>query len=82
LFTGDRPLPSCLAGGDLDGDLYNLIPLQDPEFPQLRHFEPRMIHEPASYNPCPKKMVMRKSMMADVADFFVEYITSDVSETK
>ncbi|GLB36312.1 putative RNA polymerase [Lyophyllum shimeji] len=22
-----RPLPSCLGGGDLDGDIYNLIPL-------------------------------------------------------
>jgi RNA-dependent RNA polymerase len=28
-MQGQRPLPSCLGGGDLDGDLYNLIPLDD-----------------------------------------------------
>ena len=25
IFRGERSLPSCLGGGDLDGDDYNLI---------------------------------------------------------
>src|SRR4051794_3544711 len=37
LYIGDRPLPSCLGGGDLDGDSYSLIPLIDmPRFQPKR----------------------------------------------
>jgi RNA-dependent RNA polymerase len=81
LLTGERPLPSCLGGGDLDGDLYNLIPLDDPEHLELRDFLPRKpISSPASYEPAPKKMLNRPSNMQDVADFVMEYISSDVRE--
>ncbi|VDC02938.1 unnamed protein product [Peniophora sp. CBMAI 1063] len=70
---GRRPLPSCLGGGDLDGDLYNIIPLKDcPEF------RPQMISEPAAYDPAPRRVLNRPSTMADVADFVVDYINSDV----
>lgn len=76
--TGDRPLPSCLGGGDLDGDLYNLIPLEDPDFPELSLFKPDKDSSPANYDPAPKKMLDRPSNMLDVADFVMEYISSDV----
>ena len=81
LLTGDRPLPSCLGGGDLDGDLYNLIPLDDPELPELWDFFPRKpISIPSSYEAAPRKTLSRPSTMQDVADFVMEYISSDVSE--
>lgn len=71
--AGDRPLPSCLGGGDLDGDTYNLLPLKD-----LPEFKPSITRPPALYNPAPKKILERPSTMDDVAEFFMEYITSDV----
>ena len=74
MSIGSRPLPSCLGGGDLDGDLYNLIPLNEcPEF------RPARLSEAASYDPAPKKVLERASTMDDVADFVVDYIYSDVS---
>ncbi|KAI0033371.1 RNA-directed RNA polymerase 2 [Vararia minispora EC-137] len=70
---GWRPLPSFLGGGDLDGDLYNLIPLKEcPEF------FPQSIYRPATYEPAEKKMLDRPATMRDVADFIVDYINSDV----
>ncbi|KIM48044.1 hypothetical protein M413DRAFT_22601 [Hebeloma cylindrosporum] len=70
---GNRPVPSCLGGGDLDGDVYNLIPLGD-----LPEFEPKTLSPPANYDPAPKKLLDRPSTMADVAEFVMEYINSDV----
>ena len=75
---GDRPLPSCLGGGDLDGDLYNLIPLDDPDLLHLRDFMPKQMYEPANYEPAKRKELDRASTMRDVADFVMEYISSDV----
>ncbi|KAF9478036.1 RNA-dependent RNA polymerase [Pholiota conissans] len=69
----ERPIPSCLGGGDLDGDVYNLIPLWD-----LPEFTPTKNHPPARYDPAPKKKVDHPSTMDDVADFVMEYIISDV----
>ncbi|PIL32055.1 RNA-dependent RNA polymerase [Ganoderma sinense ZZ0214-1] len=66
---GTRPLPSCLGGGDLDGDEYNVT---------VRHdLMPQWTYEPASYAPAPKKLVDHPSTMADVADFVAEFISSD-----
>lgn len=73
-WIGERPLPSCLGGGDLDGDEYNLIPLD-----ALPEFNPSKLYAPAMYDAAPKKFLDRPSTMADVADFFVDYISSDVS---
>jgi hypothetical protein len=67
-------VPSCLGGGDLDGDVYNLIPLND-----LPEFRPKICCSPASYDPAPRKEVDHPSTMRDVADFVMEYIISDVS---
>ncbi|KAG5654750.1 hypothetical protein H0H81_003758 [Sphagnurus paluster] len=70
---GSRPLPSCLGGGDLDGDVYNLIPLNThPEF------KIPTTYEPASYEPVQKKLVDHPCTMEDVAEFVMEYINSDV----
>lgn len=66
-------MPSCLGGGDLDGDVYNLIPLDT-----LPEFRPQKLYRPASYDPAPKKLLDRPSTMDDVADFIMEYINSDV----
>lgn len=67
-------MPSCLGGGDLDGDTYNLIPLDN--IPGFRVTE---VYPPGEYTPAPKKMLDRPSTMEDVAEFVMEYITSDVS---
>lgn len=74
LMTGDRPVPSCLGGGDLDGDVYNLIPLDD-----LPNFWPKMLHDPATYDPAPRKTLETESTIDDIAEFVMDYIISDVS---
>lgn len=71
--SGDRPVPSCLGGGDLDGDVYNLIPLDS-----LPEFLPERLANPANYEAVPKKEVDHPSTMTDVAEFVMEYINSDV----
>ncbi|KAJ3567357.1 hypothetical protein NP233_g6417 [Leucocoprinus birnbaumii] len=71
---GKRPLPSCLGGGDLDGDIYNIIPLQD--HPWFAPMKP--LNDPAEYAPTERKLLDRVSTMEDVADFVMEYIISDV----
>lgn len=75
-LPGDRPLPSCLGGGDLDGDLYNLISLNDPE---LAGFKPSKTETPATYPPAERKLLRRPSELKDVAQFVMDYLLSDVS---
>ncbi|RDB29625.1 RNA-dependent RNA polymerase 1 [Hypsizygus marmoreus] len=72
---GSRPLPSYLGGGDLDGDVYNLLPLND-----LPEFTPQKTCSPAIYAPTEKKLVNHSgpSTMTDVAEFVMEYINSDI----
>jgi RNA-dependent RNA polymerase len=68
-------VPSCLGGGDLDGDTYNLIPLD-----VLPEFKPPGCNKPAAeYTPAVRKELTRPSTMSDVADFVVDFINSDVS---
>ncbi|KAJ7275343.1 RNA-directed RNA polymerase 2 [Mycena haematopus] len=71
---GDRPLPSCCGGGDLDGDTYNIIPLK-----KCPGFFPRAlrIHKPGDYAPAQKKLVDHPSTIVDVAEFVIDYINSD-----
>ncbi|CAE6425702.1 unnamed protein product [Rhizoctonia solani] len=66
---GDRPIPNMLGGGDLDGDLYNLI--------SLAELIPRYRYSPASYPTPRSKKIGRPSTIEDVADFMVEYICHD-----
>ncbi|KAF9821946.1 hypothetical protein IEO21_00376 [Rhodonia placenta] len=68
-IKGERPLPSCLGGGDLDGDVYNVTTM-----PSLR---PARTYQSGSYEPAVKKTVDHPSTMEDVADFVAEYISSD-----
>ncbi|CAE6419177.1 unnamed protein product [Rhizoctonia solani] len=71
---GERSLASCLGGGDLDGDLYDLINLT--AWPGLA---PRALVEPAEYPPAPKKRIEgRPCTMDDVKDFICDFITSDM----
>lgn len=74
IFKGERPLPSCLGGGDLDGDIYNIIPLK--EHPWFQPNKP--LSAPAEYAPTQRKLLNRDSTMKDVANFVMEYIISDV----
>lgn len=72
---GKRPLPSCLGGGDLDGDIYNVIPLNDPG---LADFQPTGSYPAAKYPAAERKLLDRVSTMRDVAEFVMDYIVSDV----
>ncbi|KAK0218126.1 RdRP-domain-containing protein [Armillaria fumosa] len=69
---GNRSLPSCLGGGDLDGDIYNIILDKSLHPPQGFTASPgaykRLDPDIRSY-PCGKK---------DVADFVIRYIQSDI----
>ena len=71
LCAGNRPLPSCLGGGDLDGDVYNVTWLKD--------LHPSHNVAPAAYTAAPKKYLNRPSTKDDVADFVADYIINDVS---
>ncbi|GJJ12541.1 hypothetical protein Clacol_006784 [Clathrus columnatus] len=73
-FLGKRDLPSCLSGGDLDGDLYVVS-----KYEQL-HIPENNIHIPGDYPSAKRKKneFDRPSTINDVADFVVEYINSDV----
>ena len=64
-------MPSCLGGGDLDGDVYNVTFLED--------LHPSQKFTPAAYEVAPMKLLPQPSTMADVADFVADYINSDVS---
>ncbi|KAF9260078.1 RdRP-domain-containing protein [Marasmius fiardii PR-910] len=73
--TDERPLPSCLGGGDLDGDEYNVIPLNVlPEF----QIDSNRIQTPGSYPAAKRRELDRPCTMDDVGEFVMEYITSDV----
>lgn len=66
---GTRPLSNMLAGGDLDGDLYNVIknPLL---FPQLQA-------RPAIYPNPRSRELDRPCTVEDVVDFFLTYCQTD-----
>ncbi|KAG9099926.1 hypothetical protein FRC06_004696 [Ceratobasidium sp. 370] len=66
---GHRPVPNMLGGGDLDGDLFNVIPL-----PELI---PPHKYMPADYPPAVLKKIGRESTIDDVADFMIDFICND-----
>ncbi|KIJ68828.1 hypothetical protein HYDPIDRAFT_107077 [Hydnomerulius pinastri MD-312] len=67
---GNRPLASCLGGGDLDGDDFNLI--LDPEL------LPQYTAKPGAYTPLPIKVTPRPCGIEDVVDFIFDYIEADL----
>ncbi|KAF8471693.1 RNA dependent RNA polymerase-domain-containing protein [Kalaharituber pfeilii] len=66
---GDRDLPSQLSGGDLDGDLYNLI--FDPRF------RPRIISAPANYPRVTGLDLGRPVTTADMVAFLIDFMQND-----
>ncbi|KAF2838607.1 RdRP-domain-containing protein [Patellaria atrata CBS 101060] len=66
---GARDLPSELSGGDLDGDLYNVI--YDPAL------IPRMSYEPADYPRVPPLDIGREVLSEDITRFFVQFMETD-----
>lgn len=66
---GQRDLPSQLSGGDLDGDLYNIIY-------DVSLYPKRLAH-PADY-PTPTAIdIGRQVLRADMTDFFVNFMEND-----
>ncbi|KAL1303235.1 hypothetical protein AAFC00_006650 [Neodothiora populina] len=67
---GTRDLPSQLSGGDLDGDLYNVI------------FEPSLmptkaIPEPADYPRAEPVELVQEVKSKDMSDFFIRFMETD-----
>ncbi|CAM1510489.1 Fc.00g008240.m01.CDS01 [Cosmosporella sp. VM-42] len=67
---GSRDLPSQLSGGDLDGDLYNVI--WDPEAMPKRTFDP------ADYPRVKPPELDRPVTRDDIADFFINFMKTDI----
>ncbi|GEM09997.1 RNA-directed RNA polymerase [Rhodotorula toruloides] len=72
LPKGHRSLPSMLAGGDLDGDVYLLLTETSGLVPQ-----PTRIAEPAAYDAAPTVKLDREVRVEDGGEFFFEYVTQD-----
>ncbi|KAL8967052.1 MAG: hypothetical protein Q9183_003093 [Haloplaca sp. 2 TL-2023] len=66
---GSRDLPSQLSGGDLDGDLYNII-FDDS-------LMPTKLSEPADYPTAPPIDIRREVERSDITDFFVKFMEND-----
>ncbi|KAN0073538.1 RNA dependent RNA polymerase domain containing protein [Elaphomyces granulatus] len=66
---GERDLPSMLSGGDLDGDLFNII-FDD----RLR---PGRIEKPADYPRGGQVILNRTITMNDITDFFITFMRQD-----
>jgi hypothetical protein len=66
---GKRPLPSMLAGGDLDGDLYSIV--------GDRRLFPRNTYVAAEYPPVKPMNIGRPVETSDVVDFYLQYIVND-----
>ena len=66
---GERDLPSQLSGGDLDGDLYNVI--WDPRL------QPKITHKPADYSRVPAVDIGKLVERSDMTDFFIQFMEND-----
>ncbi|TQV90259.1 RNA-dependent RNA polymerase [Cordyceps javanica] len=67
---GSRDLPSQLSGGDLDGDLYNVI--WDPGA------RPRTTFKPADYTRVVPPSLDRPVTRHDIVNFFIDFMKSDI----
>ncbi|KIY73502.1 RdRP-domain-containing protein [Cylindrobasidium torrendii FP15055 ss-10] len=70
-INGIRPLASCLAGGDLDGDEYTVIPLNTN--PKLR-VKP---YRPSAYPAAALNKLEQPCTQNDIGKFVLDYIISD-----
>ena len=66
---GDRDLPSMLSGGDLDGDLYNVI--------WDGNLKPGKISMPADYDIQQPIDIKRTVERSDITDFFIQFMEND-----
>ncbi|KAL1640179.1 hypothetical protein SLS58_007130 [Diplodia intermedia] len=66
---GQRDLPSQLSGGDLDGDLYNVI--------WDERLTPPTTHAAADYNAVPPMDIGRPVSQTDITQFFVKFMETD-----
>jgi hypothetical protein len=66
---GERDLPSKLSGGDLDGDLYQII--FDPKA------RPKEVFSPANYHSQRPIELDRPVERQDMTDFFVKFMATD-----
>lgn len=66
---GERDLPSKLSGGDLDGDLYNVI-YDD-------RLIPKVIANPADYPRQAERLLNRPVTKQDIIEFFVTFMQQD-----
>ena len=66
---GVRDLPSKLSGGDLDGDLYNI--LYDPRL------IPKQTHIPADYPRARELLLSQPVTKNDIIDFFLIFMQQD-----
>jgi RNA dependent RNA polymerase len=66
---GARDLPSQLSGGDLDGDLFNII--------YDSRFRLRRIERAADYPRVPGNVLDRPVTMDDIKDFFITFMRQD-----
>ncbi|RYP01261.1 hypothetical protein DL764_006264 [Monosporascus ibericus] len=68
---GERDLPSQLSGGDLDGDIYNIIWDDFAVSSCKREFAP------ADYPRVPPLDIRRSVVREDMTDFFVHFMATD-----
>ncbi|KAF2115325.1 RNA dependent RNA polymerase-domain-containing protein [Lophiotrema nucula] len=68
---GKRDLPSCLSGGDLDGDIYGII--WDSEAVNGCQY----VFEPADYPRVEPLNIERPVMREDMTDFFIQFMATD-----
>ena len=66
---GARDLPSQLSGGDLDGDLYNII--------YKRSLLPRIVSKPADYPRLPSQDIGEEVKRKHMTDFFTDFMKND-----
>ncbi|KAF2014265.1 RdRP-domain-containing protein [Aaosphaeria arxii CBS 175.79] len=68
---GHRDLPSCLSGGDLDGDIYGVIWDRDAVQQCIRVFPP------ADYPRTEPLNIGRPVEQSDMTDFFIQFMSTD-----
>jgi len=68
---GKRDLPSCLSGGDLDGDIYGII------WDENAVRQCKRIFEPADYPRVEPLNIGRTVNQEDMTDFFVQFMATD-----
>lgn len=83
IHRGERALASCLGGGDLDGDIFNLILDVSSKFRYIHSClsvpQPRLLptkqFEPGEYPAVTIRSIPNVCGISDVADFVIDYVS-------